>query len=71
MLSRLDHDRTMAEAARGPGGARVDLLAVADMVEHGARVFNQPTCHHAPEIYPGIDEERAAALLQAFFQARR
>jgi tRNA(adenine34) deaminase len=40
-------------------------------VEHGARVFNQPTCHHAPEIYSGIDEERAAALLQAFFQARR
>ena len=40
-------------------------------VEHGARVFNQPTCHHAPEIYPGIDEQRAAALLQAFFQARR
>jgi tRNA(adenine34) deaminase len=40
-------------------------------VEHGARVFHQPTCHHAPEIYPGIDEERAAALLQAFFQARR
>ena len=40
-------------------------------VEHGARVFNQPTCHHVPEIYPGIDEERAAELLQAFFQARR
>jgi tRNA(adenine34) deaminase len=40
-------------------------------VEHGARVFNQPTCHHAPDIYPGIDEARAAALLQAFFQARR
>jgi tRNA(adenine34) deaminase len=40
-------------------------------VEHGARVFNQPTCHHAPEIYPGIGEQRAAGLLQAFFQARR
>ena len=40
-------------------------------VEHGARVFNQPTCHHAPEIYPGIDEARAAALLQAFFRERR
>src|SRR6202051_1556677 len=40
MLSRIDHDRTMAEAARGPGGARVDLLAVADMVEHGARVLD-------------------------------
>jgi tRNA(adenine34) deaminase len=40
-------------------------------VEHGARVFNQPTCHHVPEIYAGIDEERAAALLREFFQARR
>ncbi|MEE8253590.1 MAG: nucleoside deaminase, partial [Hyphomicrobium sp.] len=27
-------------------------------VEHGARVFNQPTCNHAPEVYAGIDEER-------------
>ena len=40
-------------------------------VEHGARVFNHPTCHHAPEIYPGIDEERAAAVLRTFFQGRR
>jgi len=40
-------------------------------VEHGARIFDQPTCHHRPEIYGGIDERRAAALLRAFFQARR
>ena len=40
-------------------------------VEHGARVFNQTTCHHAPELYPGIDEARAAALLKTFFQAKR
>jgi len=40
-------------------------------VEHGARVFNQATCHHAPEIYAGIDEERAAALLKTFFQEKR
>ena len=40
-------------------------------VEHGARVFNHPTCHHAPEIYPGLDEERAAAVLRTFFQAKR
>ena len=33
-------------------------------VEHGARIFNHPTCHHAPEIYPGIDEERAATVLR-------
>src|SRR6201988_4278127 len=40
MLSRLKHDLTMAEAARMPGGARVDLVVVADMVERGARVLD-------------------------------
>lgn len=40
MLSRLNHDLTMAEAARGPGGSRVDLLVVAEMVERGARVLD-------------------------------
>ncbi len=40
-------------------------------VEHGARVFNQPTCNHAPEVYAGIDEERAGALLKTFFEAKR
>ena len=40
-------------------------------VEHGARVFDQPTCHHRPEVYGGIDEARAAALLKDFFAARR
>jgi tRNA(adenine34) deaminase len=40
-------------------------------VEHGARVFSQPTCHHAPDVYDGIDEERAGALLKAFFQEKR
>src|SRR3954451_17969815 len=37
MLKRLKHDLTMAEAARGPGGSRIDLLVVADMGGHGAR----------------------------------
>jgi tRNA(adenine34) deaminase len=40
-------------------------------VEHGARVFEQPTCHHRPEIYGGIEERRAAALLRDFFRDRR
>jgi tRNA(adenine34) deaminase len=40
-------------------------------VEHGPRVFDQPTCHHRPEVYGGIDERRAGALLRAFFHARR
>jgi tRNA(Arg) A34 adenosine deaminase TadA len=40
-------------------------------VEHGPRLFNQPTCHHRPEVYGGIGEREAAALLQAFFRERR
>ena len=40
-------------------------------VEHGARFFTQPTCHHAPEVYGGIGEAEAAALLKRFFAARR
>ena len=40
-------------------------------VEHGPRIFDQPTCHHRPEVYGGIEERRAGALLRAFFQARR
>ena len=40
-------------------------------VEHGPRLFDQPTTHHRPEIYGGIDERRAAELLRAFFRQRR
>jgi tRNA(adenine34) deaminase len=40
-------------------------------VEHGPRIFSQPTCHHAPEVYGGIEEARARALLQEFFARRR
>ena len=40
-------------------------------VENGARIFDRPSCHHSPEIYGGIGEVRAAALLQAFFRERR
>lgn len=40
-------------------------------VENGVRLFNQPTCHHAPEVYGGIGESAAREILQAFFSARR
>ncbi len=40
-------------------------------VLHGPRLFAQPTCHHAPEVYAGIGEEEAARLLRAFFAGRR
>jgi tRNA(adenine34) deaminase len=40
-------------------------------VEHGARIFDQPGCNHRPEIYGGIEEQRAALLLREFFEGRR
>ncbi|WP_439817914.1 nucleoside deaminase [Zavarzinia sp. CC-PAN008] len=40
-------------------------------VDHGVRFFASPTCHHAPEVYGGIGERRAAEMLRRFFQARR
>jgi tRNA(adenine34) deaminase len=40
-------------------------------VEHGPRLFDQPTTHHHPEIYGGLEEQRAAELLRAFFRERR
>jgi tRNA(Arg) A34 adenosine deaminase TadA len=40
-------------------------------VEHGPRIFTSTSCHHAPEVYGGIGERRAAGLLQRFFRARR
>lgn len=40
-------------------------------VEHGARVFAQPTCHHRPDVYAGIGEREAAGLLRGFFANRR
>jgi tRNA(adenine34) deaminase len=40
-------------------------------VEHGPRIFEQPTCNHRPEIYGGIAERPAGELLRKFFRARR
>lgn len=40
-------------------------------VEHGPKFFQQPTCHHRPEIYGGIEEQRAGELLRGFFGDRR
>lgn len=40
-------------------------------VVSGVRLFAQPTCHHAPEIYAGIAEQRAAELLKSFFREKR
>jgi tRNA(adenine34) deaminase len=40
-------------------------------VEHGPRLFDQPTTQHRPEVYGGIEERRSGDLLRAFFRARR
>ncbi len=40
-------------------------------VEHGAKVFDRETCHHKPEVYGGLEEEKSAQMLKDFFQKRR
>jgi tRNA(adenine34) deaminase len=40
-------------------------------VEHGARVFDAPSCHHRPEVVGGVREREAQTLLRTFFAARR
>jgi tRNA(Arg) A34 adenosine deaminase TadA len=54
--------RRLVFAARDPKGGGV---------EHGPRIFQQPTCHHRPEVFGGLDETRSAMLLKSFFQAKR
>lgn len=40
-------------------------------VVHGGRFYDQPTCHHRPEVVAGLDAEACGELLRAFFRARR
>jgi len=40
-------------------------------VDSGVRFFASPTCHHAPDVYPSVGENKAAALLRQFFKTRR
>ena len=40
-------------------------------IEHGPRIFAQPTCHHRPDVYSGIAEQEAGDLLRKFFRERR
>lgn len=40
-------------------------------VDNGVRLYTQPTCHHAPEVYSGFAETEAAGLLRTFFRERR
>ena len=58
-LARLDAVRYGADDPKGGG------------VIHGPRIFAQPTCHHRPEVFGGIGEDEAAAMLRRFFEERR
>ncbi len=40
-------------------------------VEHGPRIFAQPTCHHRPEVVGGLSESACSALLKDFFRDKR
>ena len=54
--------RRVVFAAYDPNGGAID---------HGAKFFNQPTCHHKPEVIGGVEEKRAGELLRGFFADRR
>ena len=66
---------TMCAAAMSFARIRRLYFAAADekggAVEHGVRFFAAPTCHHRPDVYGGINESDAAALLKDFFRERR
>lgn len=57
--------------------ARIERLyfgafdAKGGAVDSGSRFFQQPTCHHAPEVFGGLAEAECAALLRTFFAERR
>lgn len=40
-------------------------------VDNGVRLYASPTCHHVPEVYPGIGEREAGEMLRGFFRERR
>ncbi len=54
--------RRIIYAAYDPKGGGID---------HGPRIFSQPTCHHRPDVVGGVEAARAEALLKAFFAVRR
>jgi tRNA(adenine34) deaminase len=40
-------------------------------VDNGVKFFASPSCHHRPEVYGGMAEAEASALLKRFFEERR
>ena len=43
----------------------------AGAVENGVRLFDQPSCHHHPEVIAGLGASRSEAMLRAFFKGLR
>lgn len=66
---------TMCAAAISFARIRRLYFAASDpkggAVESGVRFFGSPSCHHRPEVYGGIGEGEAAAILKNFFAAKR
>jgi len=66
---------TMCAAAIANARIRRLYIGAEDVkggaVLNGVRFFNQPSCHHVPEIYSGIGEDESAQLLRSFFKTRR
>ena len=54
--------RRLYYAAADPKGGAVD---------NGMKFFASPSCHHRPEVYGGLAEAEAGALLKEFFRERR
>ena len=75
----------MAGARRGGGARLAGAISQARIgrvvfgaedakgggVVHGARVFDQPTCHWRPSVEGGLMAQESAELLRGFFRARR
>jgi len=40
-------------------------------IDHGPRLFQSSSCHHAPEVIGGLEEEKSVRLLKSFFEAQR
>ena len=55
------HPPALLRRGRSEGGA----------VDNGVQFFAAPSCHHRPEVYGGLAEAEAAALLKDFFRERR
>ena len=66
---------TMCAAAISFARIRRVIIAAEDPkgggVLHGAKFYDQPTCHHRPEITSGPCAEESATLLKSFFRSKR